>query len=313
MPLLDPVEPPRQVCPLSPSKRLSIASPSLARRSSGWGWVLNSSATLLSSLAGMADLLQHLRAGRRRCNRRARTAPRRCGRPRIRRPCPASARRSPRRCRSGCRSCRCRPPAWPAALPPRSTRLALLQYLQVVLADHMADFVRQHARQLGLVVEQFVQALGDEDVAAGRGEGVDVIRFDHAEMPGEIGPFALAGDPASDVVDVFLQLACPSPAARRRAGCPRSAGRSRSPPLRNSRPAPKPCPVSATRSPHSSAPARRSKPCAEARHNANPSPASSLVAVRFIVFLPYWCQADSPSGAPSVCLWRRTSAHPPGW
>src|SRR5688572_31372149 len=37
-------------------------------------------------------------------------------------------------------------------------------------------------------LQQFVQAAGDQDVAARRGESVDVGRFDHAEAPGQVRP-----------------------------------------------------------------------------------------------------------------------------
>ena len=85
-------------------------------------------------------------------------------------------------------------------------QLALLQDLQMMLADHVADFMGQHPGQLGLALQQAVQAARDEDIAAGRGEGVHVVRIDHAEVPGQVGALALVGDPAADVVDVFLQL-----------------------------------------------------------------------------------------------------------
>jgi len=75
----------------------------------------------------------------------------------------------------------------------------------MVLADHMADLMAQHAGQFCLILQLPVEPLGQENVAARRREGVDVVAFDHAEMPGQIGPLALQGDPAADPVDIALQ------------------------------------------------------------------------------------------------------------
>jgi len=50
--------------------------------------------------------------------------------------------------------------------------------------------VREHAREFGLTLQQFVESLGDEDVAPGRGRR-DVVRFDHAEVPDEVGAGSL--------------------------------------------------------------------------------------------------------------------------
>ncbi len=69
---------------------------------------------------------------------------------------------------------------------------------------HVRNFVRQHPGQLRLIVEQVEQATRDHDVAAGRGEGVDSVRVDDAESPGQVRSLTAGSDPVADIVDVLL-------------------------------------------------------------------------------------------------------------
>ncbi|MNC87676.1 hypothetical protein D3C83_34180 [compost metagenome] len=69
----------------------------------------------------------------------------------------------------------------------------------------MHDLVREHAGQLGLVAHLRHQPARDEDVPAGRGEGVQLRRVEHAELPRQVGALGLRGEPAADAVHVALQ------------------------------------------------------------------------------------------------------------
>ena len=80
----------------------------------------------------------------------------------------------------------------------------LLDGLHLVAFDHVGDFVRKHGGQFAFVAQPVVKALGDQDGAAGQGEGVDVGAVHHAEAPGQVGPFGLQGQPQADAVHVLL-------------------------------------------------------------------------------------------------------------
>ena len=80
----------------------------------------------------------------------------------------------------------------------------VLQGLQMMLQDHVGDLVAQHAGQLRFVVHVQQQAAGDEHVTARDGEGIDVVRIHHREMPGQVRPIALQGDPQAHLVHVVL-------------------------------------------------------------------------------------------------------------
>src|SRR6266852_3746584 len=82
----------------------------------------------------------------------------------------------------------------------------LLQELEMVLLDDVADLVGEHAGQLAFALQTPVEAPRHEDVAARRGERVEVVRFDDAEVPRKIGALALAREPPSHTIDVALQV-----------------------------------------------------------------------------------------------------------
>ena len=80
-----------------------------------------------------------------------------------------------------------------------------LDDLEDVLAGDVADLVCQHARQFRLVLAERQRAPGNEDVAAGSGKGVDVVRIEHGEVIGDVLPFGLRGDRGADHVHVAGQ------------------------------------------------------------------------------------------------------------
>ena len=59
-------------------------------------------------------------------------------------------------------------------------------------------------RDFVVATKQLVKAAGDEDVAARRGEGVDLAVVDHAEGPRQVRAAAARGQPATDQVDPLL-------------------------------------------------------------------------------------------------------------
>ncbi len=64
------------------------------------------------------------------------------------------------------------------------------------------DLVGEHGgEQVIVVADHLVEAAGDEDVAAGRGEGVDGGAVEHTEAPGERGAVRVLGEGATDEVD----------------------------------------------------------------------------------------------------------------
>ena len=65
----------------------------------------------------------------------------------------------------------------------RVDEAGLRQRLDRVVLDDVDQLVAEHAGQLRLVGDQRQAALGDVDVAAGRGEGVDGVGVEHDEAP----------------------------------------------------------------------------------------------------------------------------------
>ena len=77
---------------------------------------------------------------------------------------------------------------------------------QMVLLHHMADLMGQYAGELRLVGQAVDQAFGDEHVAAGCGKRVEAVVIENGEGPGQVGAAGLQADPASQLIDVALQL-----------------------------------------------------------------------------------------------------------
>src|SRR6185503_12181960 len=71
---------------------------------------------------------------------------------------------------------------------------ALLHDLDMVPLHDMPDLVPEHARELGLVVQDLVEAARDEYVAARRRESIDAAGIENAEVPRQVRALALGGD-----------------------------------------------------------------------------------------------------------------------
>ena len=56
----------------------------------------------------------------------------------------------------------------------------------------MRDLVRENTGELGLALHALHQAARHEDAAAGNREGIDLRRFQHAELPGQVRPLGLS-------------------------------------------------------------------------------------------------------------------------
>jgi hypothetical protein len=69
----------------------------------------------------------------------------------------------------------------------------------------MGYFMRQNPGQLSLIFQCPVKPLGQDNITAGSGKRIDILAFNHTEMPRKIGSLALMGYPASDLIDIFLQ------------------------------------------------------------------------------------------------------------
>ncbi len=74
-----------------------------------------------------------------------------------------------------------------------------------VARGDVADFVAQDGGQLGLGIEHRQHAAGDVDVAAGQGEGVDLLAVEHGEAVNQILTVASGGEPLSHLLDVALE------------------------------------------------------------------------------------------------------------
>ena len=84
-------------------------------------------------------------------------------------------------------------------------QLLLAQHFVMVALHHVAQLMRQHRGDLGIVLQQLVEAAGDQDVAAGRGEGVDFAVVDHPEGPRQFRAAAAGRQPAPDQVHPLLR------------------------------------------------------------------------------------------------------------
>ena len=80
---------------------------------------------------------------------------------------------------------------------------ALLAY--AVACGDMADFVADHARQLGFGIQVRQQPARNVDITAGQRKSIDLGTVDHGEMPGQARAFALFCQPLAHFVDVRLQ------------------------------------------------------------------------------------------------------------
>jgi len=92
------------------------------------------------------------------------------------------------------------------SLSQRTDQAGLLQHLEMMLLGDMGDFMPQHPGQIGLVVEQTIQALGHKNIAPRRCKGIDILGVEHAETPGDVLAPALQRHPVANQVDIILQL-----------------------------------------------------------------------------------------------------------
>ena len=76
----------------------------------------------------------------------------------------------------------------------------------MVAGSDVADLVRQHSGQLGLIFQIGQQAAIDVDVATGQGKGVDVGAVDHGKGKCRIGFIAVGDQSLADTIDIGLQF-----------------------------------------------------------------------------------------------------------
>src|SRR5690606_8327741 len=70
---------------------------------------------------------------------------------------------------------------------------------------HMADFMRQNAGHLRLVIGEGQQAAGDVDIATRQREGVDDGRVQHRKTPRQIAHLGDEGEPEPDVENIVIE------------------------------------------------------------------------------------------------------------
>jgi hypothetical protein len=90
-------------------------------------------------------------------------------------------------------------------IPAVRDQALLLHKPHLMTQIHMRDFVPQNGGKFRLVLQRFIETAGDENIAARRRKGVNIVGFYDAEGPAEVGTFALKRDAASDEIDIMLE------------------------------------------------------------------------------------------------------------
>ena len=67
---------------------------------------------------------------------------------------------------------------------------------------HMSHLVRDHGRDLGIVVGEGEQAAGHVDPSGRQGEGVDRRGIEDREPVGDVGSIGLGGEPLHQIVEI---------------------------------------------------------------------------------------------------------------
>ena len=75
----------------------------------------------------------------------------------------------------------------------------------MVLEKHMCNFMRQHTRQFGFILECVNQALGDKNIPPRCRKGVVATVIQNHKGPWQVGTCGLQADPAAQAVDIGLQ------------------------------------------------------------------------------------------------------------